>query len=48
MTLLERLTSWVVADDTLSVYLSEVDEELDAGQEAAQVLYPPTPARSTR
>lgn len=48
MTLLERLTSWVIADEALSAYLSEVDEEIDAGEEAAHVLYPPTPARSTR
>lgn len=47
MTLLERLTSWVIADDTLSAYLSSVDEEIDAGEEAAHVLYPPVPARST-
>lgn len=48
MTLLERVTSWVVADPALSEYLSGVDEELDAGEEAAHVLYPPVPARSTR
>lgn len=48
MTLLERVTRWIVADDTLSAQLSEVDVELDAGEEAAHVLYPPVPARSTR
>lgn len=46
MTLLNRVTSWIVADPTLSEYLSEVDEELDAGEEVAAFLYPPVPARS--
>lgn len=45
VTLLERVTRWIVADDALSTLLSEVDEELDAGDEVAVFLYPPVPAR---
>lgn len=48
MTLLERVTRWIVADDALSARLSEVDEELDAGDEVAVFLYPPVPARRVR
>lgn len=46
MTLLNRVTSWIVADPTLSAHLSEVDEELDAGDEVAVFLCPPVPERS--
>lgn len=45
MSVFTRIRDQIIAGPELSVYLSQVDEELDMEAELTAVLYPPVPAR---